>query len=578
MKPFVLIISFLIINSICKAQNTVADTHPAATIFAIDYQSGQEVLARSDAAILFKDAFIDLVNNTNTAKLSSIRIAPGRRSTVITQSDPQTNGNAYQLSLQSTFLRQTATIYTFLYNVDQNTLYFYNQSVQNWVPELVQGNNVVNLNNCLAYGKFNIQDSQPVANIPADNPQQATDNNTPVDTAVSVRTAPPALPEYEQPECPAEGYLWQPGYWAYSLNANDYYWVPGVWVAPPATGLLWTPAFWGYEGSLYIFHTGYWGATVGFYGGITYGYGYAGEGFVGGEWRNGGFRYNTAVVRVNTMVIHNTYVNDRVVYRGAISRSSFNGRGGVMARPNAREMEAMHQPHIRSTDEQIRNQRVARTDKTQFAAANHGQPAAFARERAPAANSGGNTGNQRGGGAPGTFGNQRATGATGNPGNQRVGGAPGNPGNQRIGGSPGNPGNQRVGGVGGAPVNPENQRVGGAPGNPGNQRIGGSPGSPGNPRVGGVGGAPANPENQRVGGAPGNAGNPGNQRAGGTPGSPGAPGVGVNPGNPGPPRAAGTQGAANPALPNNKVGVQTQKFKAPPAKAQTKTSKSQKKP
>ena len=38
---------------------------------------------------------------------------------------------------------------------------------------------------------------------------------------------PPALPEYSQPECPGDGYLWTPGYWSYA--PQGYYWVPGAW-------------------------------------------------------------------------------------------------------------------------------------------------------------------------------------------------------------------------------------------------------------------------------------------------------------------------------------------------------------
>src|SRR5579864_2665568 len=87
-----------------------------------------------------------------------------------------------------------------------------------------------------------------------------------VSISVSVRTAPPVLPVYVQPACPVDGYLWQPGYWAYN-DADGYYWVPGVWVAPPEPGFLWTPAYWGYEGGVYGFHVGYWGPHVGFYGG-----------------------------------------------------------------------------------------------------------------------------------------------------------------------------------------------------------------------------------------------------------------------------------------------------------------------
>jgi len=35
-----------------------------------------------------------------------------------------------------------------------------------------------------------------------------------VSIGVSVRVGPPALPVYEQPICPGDGYLWIPGYWA----------------------------------------------------------------------------------------------------------------------------------------------------------------------------------------------------------------------------------------------------------------------------------------------------------------------------------------------------------------------------
>ena len=97
------------------------------------------------------------------------------------------------------------------------------------------------------------------------------------------------------------------GVWA----GEGYYWVPGVWVRPPAVGLLWTPGYWGWGGSAFLFHEGYWGPHVGFYGGINYGFGYGGVGFFCGRWEGGAFAYNTAVVRVNTTIIHNTYVRQR---------------------------------------------------------------------------------------------------------------------------------------------------------------------------------------------------------------------------------------------------------------------------
>src|SRR5580700_9217332 len=43
---------------------------------------------------------------------------------------------------------------------------------------------------------------------------------------VAIRIGPPALPVYEQPLCPGDGYLWTPGYWGYDYDVTDYYWVP----------------------------------------------------------------------------------------------------------------------------------------------------------------------------------------------------------------------------------------------------------------------------------------------------------------------------------------------------------------
>ena len=55
------------------------------------------------------------------------------------------------------------------------------------------------------------------------------------------------------------------------------------------------------------FHHGYWGQQVGFYGGVSYGYGYYGDGYQGGRWQNGQFYYNRSVNNVNVTNIHNVY-------------------------------------------------------------------------------------------------------------------------------------------------------------------------------------------------------------------------------------------------------------------------------
>jgi len=41
-----------------------------------------------------------------------------------------------------------------------------------------------------------------------------------VGISIRVRHAPPALPYYDQPYCPADGYLWVPGYWGMTMNTK----------------------------------------------------------------------------------------------------------------------------------------------------------------------------------------------------------------------------------------------------------------------------------------------------------------------------------------------------------------------
>jgi WXXGXW repeat (2 copies) len=191
---------------------------------------------------------------------------------------------------------------------------------------------------------------------------------------LSITVAPPLLPVYAQPVCPGDGYLWTPGYWGY--GPAGYFWVPGTWVLAPRPGLLWTPGYWGFGGGLYAWHAGYWGPHVGFYGGVNYGFGYGGVGFYGGRWEGGHFAYNTAVLHVNTTVIHNTYV-DRTVIRNTtvVNRTSFNGPNGINARPNGQEMAAMRDQHIQPTSEQVSHENFAGTNRGNFASVNGGRPA-----------------------------------------------------------------------------------------------------------------------------------------------------------------------------------------------------------
>jgi hypothetical protein len=196
---------------------------------------------------------------------------------------------------------------------------------------------------------------------------------------VSVGVAPPPLVVYEPPPVPFAGSIWTPGYWAWS-PVFGYYWVPGVWVRPPGIGLYWTPPWWGFDNGLYGFHDGYWGPSVGFYGGINYGYGYFGNGYWGGRWNGNVFSYNTAVVRVNRNVVTNTFV-DRSVLRNQArtTRASFNGPGGVKAQATAEQKAAAENAQKAGpTSEQLARREAAAKDTKLQAKANKGHPNADA--------------------------------------------------------------------------------------------------------------------------------------------------------------------------------------------------------
>jgi hypothetical protein len=192
---------------------------------------------------------------------------------------------------------------------------------------------------------------------------------------ISVGFAPPVLPVYEQPPCPVAGYLWTPGYWGYGYDAGDYYWVPGDWVAPPTVGVLWTPPWWGWNNGAYAFNDGYWGPTVGYYGGINYGYGYSGNGYWGGRWEGNSFRYNTAVTRVNNNVVHNTYVDRSVNREVNANRASFNGPNGVKAEPTAEQKAAAaNAKKLPPTSQQLARKEAAAKDRNLQASVNKGHP------------------------------------------------------------------------------------------------------------------------------------------------------------------------------------------------------------
>jgi hypothetical protein len=191
---------------------------------------------------------------------------------------------------------------------------------------------------------------------------------------VQASEAPPPLPDYEQPPCPDEGYLWTPGYWAFA--PGGYYWVPGTWVLAPTPGYLWTPAYWGWENGFYIFHGGYWGPHIGFYGGINYGFGYVGFGYEGGYWNSGRFFYNRVYNRLNTRVVHNVYSYNASDRARGVSRTSFNGGSrGVQVRPQPSEVAASREPTAPRMSTQVQHAQSYSSARGQLATQNHGRPA-----------------------------------------------------------------------------------------------------------------------------------------------------------------------------------------------------------
>src|SRR5271156_3629470 len=187
-----------------------------------------------------------------------------------------------------------------------------------------------------------------------------------------IRVAPPELPVYEQPEIPAYGYIWAPGYWSY--GPDGYFWVPGTWVQPPSVGLLWTPGYWGWHDGVYGWNAGYWGPHVGCYGGVNYGFGYGGVGYEGGRWDNGVFAYNRTVNNFGSVTITNVYEKTVIVDPNA-TRVSFNGgSGGTAVRPTLEQEAAAHEQHVAAIPAQLQHERTASANKALLASENHGQP------------------------------------------------------------------------------------------------------------------------------------------------------------------------------------------------------------
>ena len=75
-------------------------------------------------------------------------------------------------------------------------------------------------------------------------------------------------------------------------------------------------------------NAGYWGPTVGFYGGVNYGFGYGGNGYPGGRWDNGRFAYNSAVNNFGGTHVASVY-RPRSPTTTTAAGVSFNGGTGA---------------------------------------------------------------------------------------------------------------------------------------------------------------------------------------------------------------------------------------------------------
>src|SRR6516165_8467593 len=193
-----------------------------------------------------------------------------------------------------------------------------------------------------------------------------------VAVGISVRIGPPALPVYAQPIFPGPGYIWTPGYWAWD-DADGYYWVPGTWALPPEPELLWTPGYWGWNDGVYAFHEGYWGPEVGFYGGVSYGFGYTGVGYEGGYWRGDNFFYNRTVNNISNVSVTNVY-NKTVVVNNTTNVSYNGGAGGTTARATPQQIAAANQQRVPPTPQQTQHMQQAAKDPALSLNNNQGHP------------------------------------------------------------------------------------------------------------------------------------------------------------------------------------------------------------
>ena len=154
--------------------------------------------------------------------------------------------------------------------------------------------------------------------------------------------------------------MWTPGYWAY--GDDGYYRVRGT-IMPRMTARS-GPRRTGAGPMAFTFSIPDTGDfNVGYYGGVDYGFGYLGIGFIGGRWHGHDFEYNRAYMHVDDRRIHNVYDDRGDASRYMVARDSrvsySGGPGGIRHDPSPQERAAMHEQHMGRTSYQTQHVNAA---------------------------------------------------------------------------------------------------------------------------------------------------------------------------------------------------------------------------
>ena len=158
MKKTKLLLLLLLFFKMGHAQSNVVDVNQASKLFFIDFDRGEETLAVSENAILFKNAIIELVYNTPVVRQLQ-NMYPGPKIAVIKQIDPKVL-NGYQITLKRTSFNSSSTIAWFYYDIKKNSLFVFDQDIAKWSKVILSSENLQLLTNCQSYCNFNSRQGQ----------------------------------------------------------------------------------------------------------------------------------------------------------------------------------------------------------------------------------------------------------------------------------------------------------------------------------------------------------------------------------------------------------------------------------